>query len=263
VAEWTTKSTGQIVQAEHINTLQTEKLDRDGTMPMTGMTLGPSARNLKTGGFFTDFIEGDPRYSCFYTAYASGAGAVATHAGGSATRPGILYLGTGTTAAGYAYLKSGGNAFGLLFGGGVYTFETELYLGILSTAIEEYGIAIGFGDEHTLLNQTDGAYFKYDRAVTGVNWQAVTSNNSDRTTTDTGVAVDTNYHKFKIVVNAAGTSVDFYIDGALVATIATNIPTGAGRSFGIVENIVKTVGLTSRVLYGDWLWFHYDLTVSR
>jgi hypothetical protein len=56
------------------------------------------------------------------------------------------------------------------------------------------------------------------------------------TTTNTSIAATTGYHDFKILVNSAGTSVAFYIDGILAGTIATaNIP-----SLSIAPTIVFT-----------------------
>lgn len=61
---------------------------------------------------------------------------------------------------------------------------------------------------------------------TDVNWQAVCSTGSSQTTVNTGVAVSTAAsHVFEIAYD--GTNVYFYIDGVLVATISTNIPTAA------------------------------------
>jgi hypothetical protein len=86
-----------------------------------------------------------------------------------------------------------------------------IYLGI--------GMAVGgVGDPNV------GLFF---RAVGVGNWFACSRNGGAVTATDAGVATDTNYHTFAIVVNAAGTSVGFYIDGVLKATIATNLPSAS------------------------------------
>ena len=235
---------------------------------LDGLYYSALGRSLKVGYDFEEFLEPcastTDRLLGKYYIYISGAGALIYTLGAANDRPGLACLETGTTAAGAAVLWNGGtNANGLLFGAGEYTFETDIFIGGLSTAIEEYGIALGFGDNVTYDN-VDGAYFKYDRAVTGVNWQLVTANNSARTTVNSGVIVTAGvWHRFKVVVNTAGTLVSYYIDNILVGTIATNIPTGAGRLFGPNMMIVKTVGLTTRFFYSDWIWFHYNLAVSR
>lgn len=230
-----------------------------------GMTLGPAARNLKVGWNFEDFIS--PMATGMHGVWfmsALGAGAYGmTSSSSDGTRVGIAQSATGTTATGRGGMYAGGvNLNSIRFSAGEYIYETEIVIGALSTAIEEYYLYHGFGDLMTG-EPVDGAYFSYDRAVSGANWFCKTSDNGVRTSVDSGVAVDTNYHKFKIVVNPTGTSVAFYVDGTLVATIVTNIPVGGARQVGLLQNIIKTVGLTTRFFSVDWVWFWYDLTVSR
>jgi hypothetical protein len=45
------------------------------------------------------------------------------------------------------------------------------------------------------------------------------------TVADTGVTADTSPHLFEMAMNSAGTSVNYFIDSALKATISTNLPT--------------------------------------
>lgn len=56
------------------------------------------------------------------------------------------------------------------------------------------------------------------------NFQCICTSGGTSTTTDSGVAVDTNDHEFRIET-ATGT-VNFYIDGILKVTTTTNIPSG-------------------------------------
>ena len=116
----------------------------------------------------------------------------------------------------------------------------------------------------------DGAYFLYDSqgvstgsAASG-NWQIVTCSNSVRTFTTTSVAIDnTNLQKLRIDVNAAGTSVVFYIDDVSVGTHTTNIPTGASRVFGNGVYLQKSAGGTSRTLDVDYLYMKTKFTTPR
>jgi hypothetical protein len=54
------------------------------------------------------------------------------------------------------------------------------------------------------------------------NWTAHTIDSGGETATDTGIAVDTNWHEVLIQAVAAG--VEFWLDGVLVATNTTHIP---------------------------------------
>lgn len=72
-------------------------------------------------------------------------------------------------------------------------------------------------------------------AGTDTHWQAVAAvAGGSQTTVDTGVTPDTSVHLFEMTTNSTGTSVFYFIDGTLVATISTNLPPPAsnGDSWG-------------------------------
>lgn len=71
-----------------------------------------------------------------------------------------------------------------------------------------------------------GVFFRVEAAGSGVNIFAVTKNGvSTETTTDTGIADSATFREFEI--RATSTTVEYFIDGVLVATHTTNIPTAA------------------------------------
>jgi hypothetical protein len=228
------------------------------------VTILNTGRNLKQWDNFDDFLDNSvANASGIWLAQLVGAGAGFVFYPGTATRPGQRTLSTGTTNVGTAAMYTLGAVAGILFGGGQYTFEIEVYIGNLSTAIEEYVSVFGFGDSGTA-EPTDGAYFYYDRAGAGVNWRLKTANNGVRTDTDSTVAVAAGaYIKLKVVVNYAGNLVSYYINGVLVGTNNANIPVAGGRETGALISIIKTVGATARLLYLDWAWLHFDLTATR
>jgi len=77
------------------------------------------------------------------------------------------------------------------------------------------------------LTTIHGAAFVYDSAVHGTAfWRCVTGNASAQTETTTSVAINSgNVDLLWIRVTGNGTSVEFWIDGVLVATHTTNLPT--------------------------------------
>jgi hypothetical protein len=89
----------------------------------------------------------------------------------------------------------------------------------------------------------DGAWFRYTHSVNGGRFEAVTRSNSVETVADTGitVAASTTY-RLEVRANAAGTSVEFRINGGLVATITANIPTAVGRETGFAVLALRTAG---------------------
>lgn len=200
------------------------------------------------------------------TGTGAGAGVLATPA---ANRPGVLTLQTGSTATGRAsiYTNSGLNTFAL--GGGAATLATDLYAPTLSTSTERYAALFGFYDA-TTMNQTDGIYFLYDEggvstgSAASANWQCVTVSNSNRTFTTTSTAVSsTDFQRLAIEVNAAGTSVDFKINGATVATHTTNIPTGNSRIVTYGYQLIKSIGTNSRTVRVDWTYGKINFTTGR
>lgn len=110
-------------------------------------------------------------------------------------------------------------------------------------------VKFGFYDT----SSTDAIWFVYTPGTDG-NWHAVTDDGTT-TDTDTGVAVDTGYHTFEITVSASGTSVAFYIDGALEATHTTNITANTfSRWFALNPS-----GTTSREMDIDWFYLKQEV----
>jgi hypothetical protein len=85
-----------------------------------------------------------------------------------------------------------------------------------------------------------GMYFRYSQAG-GASWCAVVANGGVRSGPSTGVApVAGTFQWLEILCDGAGV-VRFYIDGALVQTISTNLPAGANR-YGPSITAVRTFG---------------------
>lgn len=166
-------------------------------------------------------------------------------------RLGVLQSSTGTTTTGYAGIGSAAST-DTVFGTRVNRLTAIVQVPTLSTVAESFYAIIGFHDRRNNLAATDGLYFAHNHAL-GSNWYFVAYNNSGTTGfVDTGVAVDTGWHAFQILVNSAGTRADFYIDGANVG-FETNIGTGTARATGASCHIIKNAGTTARLLNIDLL----------
>jgi hypothetical protein len=190
----------------------------------------------------------------------------------SVNQIGICQYQTGTSATGYAMhiTETSVNAMQFQFGGGTWFYETYIEVDTLSDATDRFRFISGFGDNAAGTADGNNAFFTYDEGGTAngtaasVNWQCVTSNNSVRTLTTTSVAVTTNWVKLRIIVNAAATQITYFINGNLVATHTTNIPTFAlGRRFKVKQGIFKTIGTTNRNIYCDYLLYENNLTTLR
>lgn len=166
---------------------------------------------------------------------------------------GVWSSSTGTTTTGRAGMAKGGI---VIFGTGhIWSWRFRQAIGVLSDGTDTFTVRLGFGDQVNAGEHSEGIIFRYTHSVNSGKWQAVTISGGSETAEDTGVLADTVFHVFKIEVNAAGTEVKFYIDGALTNTITTTIPTSTGINF----KIDKTAGTTARLMYQDW----HELTLTR
>ena len=114
---------------------------------------------------------------------------------------------------------------------------------------------------------TNAIAFLYDSAGTNTGsaaigrWQVVCSNGSNRSYTTTNVQVTAGqWYSLRAVINAAGTQVDFYIDGTLVKSETNNIPTG-GISYTYA--LTKTNGTTARTALVDYFFIRQKFTTQR
>lgn len=177
---------------------------------------------------------------------------------------GMIGCFTGTTATGRASNYDGDES--LWFANGwTWMLETRACVDVLADATNDYAVYLGFCDNNAAAGEpNDGAYFKYVRSVTNTFWVATTASNGTRTATTTAVAPTALVMQvFRINVNEAGNSVEFYIDGSLVATHSANIPTASARSTGVGQKIQKSAGTTSRTLYVDYIHLQGSRNTDR
>lgn len=189
----------------------------------------------------------------------------------TAAHPGIRTLNTGTDTTGEAMMVHGSSSEStdgnIILGGGYHEVFFVLNLSTLSTAGEEYALYFGLtsGLEAFLTHPGSyGCFFQYKRG-TSTNWQGLTKNAGSSTTASSGsnVAVATGWNNFKITINAAATSVSFYVNGTLIGTSAANIPTAAAHPISLGVAIQKSAGTTARTVDIDYVSWFNQLTTSR
>lgn len=194
-------------------------------------------------------------------ATVGGAGSIWTGVGSEASHPGIWSGATGTTATGHARLSS--MADGIMFSNGKIRFGTVIKTdGTLSTAAQRYTLYTGIVDTANPDGSTDGVYIRYRDNINGGKWQARVANGGGFTDLDTGVlAVINTWYFLEMEINAAGNSVEFFINGASVGTIASG--PAANSTAEIRTGILKSVGTTSRLAYWDAYYLYGELTTAR
>jgi hypothetical protein len=236
----------------------------------TAYDFAEPAENPRTGTrFFDDLFSVPPAAGNSTGLYQSGTGGTwALVANDWPGRAGIISVSTQASATGQAVIRLEPTA--VLFGGGAHTFETSVQVPVLSTGTERFGVAAGFSDANSL-TPTDGAAFLYDEGgvATGTAaayWQTSTAANGVRTY-NTGLTQVTvtagQWYRLRVEVNAAATAAAFYVDGVLIATHVANIPSGAGRQTGLATGIVKSIGVTARLAYVDYVEYTAEFTVAR
>ena len=132
----------------------------------------------------------------------------------------------------------------------------------LSVALQRFVLRFGFFSMALPNTINEGCGFEYQDDQNGGRWQAICDDAPGvETSVDTGITVvASTYYKLEFEVNAAGTSVEFFIDDVSVATIATNIPAGTSFSLFFSIHIMKLVGLGNRAPYIDYYSIRQELS---
>jgi hypothetical protein len=187
--------------------------------------------------FFNDFLGGGVSLGGGLGNYLGNGGT--TNMVQEVGRRGVYDANTGTNASTFA--RAG---IGTAFPGGIYLgngSEMEFHL-VFSESLALYSDALtgfkhhGFFPALTVPTPA-GIMF---RSTNGGNWFFVCSNGTTETAIDTGVASTLGvYRSHRIVVAADLSSATAYMDGSLVGTITTNLPT-TSQSMMLGQNNVRT-----------------------
>lgn len=211
-----------------------------------------------------DWISNTETGNCGWTSVNSGTGSGATVGGYGDVfnrAHGAVTQTTGTTTTGRAAIHLGLGNMGTAYSTILNSWRVAIP--VLSTVGEEFASLIGLGDTAAGagVGQTNGIYFKYDRLVS-TNWLRCTSAAGVETATSTGVAVGTGFARLSFLVNAAGTSVEFFINEVSVGSNTTNIP-GFLQQFGPLIKIAKSAGTTARTQVADYCYVEAEWSTAR
>lgn len=186
----------------------------------------------------------------------TGSGTTLTNTNVDTVGCGWLQFNLGTTTTGRVHQTL---APVIIFSSGAARCRNRVRMTALSNATDTYTFRSGFIDTNAG-ESVDGAFFRYTHSVNGGKFQCVTRSNNVETATDSGImaAVNTNYI-LEAIVNAAGTEVLFYIDGVLVQTHTTNIPTGGGRETGAGVGAIRSAGTAAYTpFWVDYVLIEYE-----
>jgi hypothetical protein len=145
---------------------------------------------------------------------------------------------------------------GLRCGSGVINYTSRVRIETLSDGTNRYDIFSGIANRSSFLNQT--IVFRYSDNVNSGKWQIVTQG----ATADSGITVNAGqWYILKIVVNAAGTSAEFFINGVSVGTLGS-LPLSS-VALGAMYGFRKSLGTTNRNTYVDYQLASQDLNFTR
>lgn len=163
------------------------------------------------------------------------------------SHPGTIVF-TLSTVSGYSAKRMAIDTFG--FGSVEYIITSNIYIEALSNGSDDFAIFSGMGDTPTNINgQANAVGLLYD-INTSANWLCYSCAGSTCTTTSTGVAAATGWNRLKTRVNAAGSSVDCWVDNtgntafssSPDVSVTTNIPTGTSQVVGPIIGTEKLLG---------------------
>lgn len=263
------------IQQNNIGYVPENQANKDDTSLDYSTTKYPTNRLVRA--YFDNFSIGDLNFSkdvFVFTHFMGSAveGGIGTNASGTGTavsvnvtpdpggKPGICTKRTGSTGLGYAYSVT--NNIGILLGYGVFTLEGLCRIVNLSDGTDHFEWKFGLNDLYNAAGQ-DGVYFRYRHDENSGRIRCITVNNNTETITDLGASyavVANTWMKLEIIVNAVGTSAEFYVNDVLVATHTANIPTGIGRQTGFCDGLRKIAGTNNRDSETDYIVMRYKLT---
>jgi hypothetical protein len=236
-------------------------------MDNTALPVPASLQSLSVVGhdFFDDILWDDEHVhdsplSLTRTSINGGTGALETTAPTDNSYSGLYTLGTGTTnnATGKSVLDSSGGTNRIKAGGGSQTIEWRIRISNLS-GTPEFNIKLGLQDSSAIGDASNCICIGYSSTINSGNWRGTTRNASTSTFVNSSIAVAANtWYKLQIRINAAGTNVEFFIDGVSIGSSTTNIPTG--NAMRLMASIEKqgTSSATSRSMDIDYVYYRVE-----
>lgn len=180
-----------------------------------------------------------------------------------AAHPGIVILGTAGTnnAQASIALCNAGNVGCWRLGGGQYYLKFLVKIPTLSNGTDRFQVYIGLADDKGGATNEE-CWFTYIDTLNSGQWVGQTRTGGGTiTSVSSSIAVTTGWTKLEMIINAAGTSVQFFVGGVSIGTSSTNIPISSG--IGPIIQIIKSVGTATRNLYCDLFKYKIALTTAR
>lgn len=200
-----------------------------------------------------DVVNANNMLSAIYNAGASGASSTYDSSLLEADKPGVFRVGSGTSSA-WARIWTMDNA-SIEIGTTAYVQSALFKLSAVPDATDDFEFGIGFAD-NVLGSATDLVFLGADRSINATNF-SVNVGDGTYSTADTGVAMDTSWHVAQVYMTS--TECRFYLDGSLVHTETTNLPTGDIAAYGATYRWIAGAAQYGAV---DWCALDYKPAAS-
>lgn len=211
---------------------------------------------------FITFVAADETYNG-WKLQRNGSSAFSNNSA-TAEHPGVV--GLAVTNSGDDVLIRKGldvNSGNIIVGGGEIELSFIIKIDQLATVGDDFDIWFGLLKASLVTSEygTDAIGFEYQRS-NSVNWIPFASSSSSRTDASGGsiIPVTTDWTVLRMVINADGTNVDFFIDGVSAGSITTNIPSVL---ISPEVKMTKTAGTTQVFSQVDAYKYYQILTTPR
>jgi len=142
--------------------------------------------------------------------------------------------------------------------GGPYLVEWMVRLNQVATGPEPFDYIAGLHRRPARPNELTWPRACFRADSSSGNWLCET-HQAATTQTDSGVAISLNWQALRVEANTDWDSIDFLIDGVVVATHATNLPTDTLSPCTTIRDVSGT-GVTVRSVDVDYAYFEYQTT---
>lgn len=249
-----------LVSGTNIKTINGSSILGSGDLSVTGYD--PLTSQIYFQDFAFDNSQGSTAGYAIGTNGGSGQGGALLTSHSYTNALGIFRLTSGTSAnTGLAYISNGSVAFNFKPSMFALTGIDRINLSVASDGTNRYIVRSGFMTQSYNSEPTAGVYFRYTDNVNSGKWQCVCRSGGTETVINTTTApkITTSWDKLGIVINAAGTSVEFFINDVSQGTITTNIPTTTYLVKMVVMN--KISGGSSQLLDIDCVYIKVTRTI--
>lgn len=262
---------GHAGQEEGINRLRRLLADADGNIilghdtinntidilqiPLASTTNIPAKENFEDFNFNTLSSTANA-FAIINTSSGSGAAASIQGVATGNDYCGLAICSTGTTSTGRSAIDFFNGNSRVRFGASRIFYEWRVRIPTLSTSSQTFQTIVGLTDLVTSGLPTNGVYFYYSHGTNSGQWRCTCRASSSSTDRDSAITVVANqWYKLRAEINAAGTTVTFFIDNVQVGTsVSTQIPSS---TTGLRYNakIEKTNGTSALAAHFDYLYW--------